>query len=194
MTQKSLKKKRKFRNEYMKQWRKKNPEKAFDSPEWRKLKPERAKENDKRKRELNREYRINYAQKYNPNYYESNKDKLNKNSKLWYEENKEKWLDHVKRYREENLELISNRRKVSRVEINEYLKVFKSNKGCAKCKESDPVCLEFHHKDKKLKKKAIATMISKNFSHKKILLEVKKCTILCSNCHKKEHYRNGLLG
>lgn len=57
--------------------------------------------------------------------------------------------------------------------------------GCAKCPEKDPRCLEFHHVKKK--DKTIRTLLMNHVSLEKIKKEMKKCIILCRNCHQKEH-------
>ena len=56
---------------------------------------------------------------------------------------------------------------------------------CSKCGYNKYMgALEFHHttQDKNFN-------ISKNHSLRQSLDEAKKCIVLCSNCHKEEHYR-----
>jgi hypothetical protein len=65
----------------------------------------------------------------------------------------------------------------------EILQILKINK-CSKCGYDRYMgALEFHHvnDDKKFN-------LSKNHSIKQSLEEAKKCIVLCSNCHKEEHY------
>ncbi len=63
----------------------------------------------------------------------------------------------------------------------------KKNLSCEKCGESDSVCLDFHHKDKETKNGNISDMI-KDFGNNEIILkEIKKCIVLCANCHRKIH-------
>lgn len=60
----------------------------------------------------------------------------------------------------------------------------KKEKGCRECNYNDnPVALTFHHPDDN-KKGNVSTMIQKGKGKKKILSEIKKCEVLCSNCHK----------
>ena len=47
--------------------------------------------------------------------------------------------------------------------------------------------LEFHHRDPNFKENGIAKMRIQNFDVLKI--ELDKCDLLCSNCHKEEHER-----
>ena len=62
----------------------------------------------------------------------------------------------------------------------------KSNLKCLKCGENHISCLEFHHKDPNEKEYNVSAL--KNRSHKKLLEEMKKCIVLCSNCHRKLHW------
>lgn len=73
-----------------------------------------------------------------------------------------------------------------------WAKEYKTKQGCARCPERDPVCLDFHHLDGEKKDHSLAKMIgSGGFSQKAVEKEVKKCIVLCSNCHRKEHgYKN----
>lgn len=63
---------------------------------------------------------------------------------------------------------------------------YKLNNSCKVCNETHPACLDFHHLDPKLKTKEIG-VIMKWGSSKKLLEEIDKCIILCSNCHRKLH-------
>jgi len=57
-----------------------------------------------------------------------------------------------------------------------------------KCGESDPACLEFHHLGDK--DQQISYMVRNAVSVQRIKIEIAKCEILCSNCHRKEHYQD----
>lgn len=52
---------------------------------------------------------------------------------------------------------------------------------CIDCGESNPIVLEFDHRDPKTK----TAEISKLYSWNKILKEIDKCDVVCANCHKK---------
>jgi hypothetical protein len=48
--------------------------------------------------------------------------------------------------------------------------------------------LSFHHKDRKHKKFAISTYL--NLPLEDLILEAKKCSLICLNCHAELHYGN----
>lgn len=50
--------------------------------------------------------------------------------------------------------------------------------------------LEFHHVDPSLKKYRLDGRFLANASYEKILEEVDKCMLVCSNCHKELHHEN----
>lgn len=65
---------------------------------------------------------------------------------------------------------------------------YKSSLSCARCGENHPACIDFHHRDPAQKIRDVAEMASCSYSKEKILAEVAKCDILCSNCHRKLHW------
>src|SRR3990167_6640627 len=56
--------------------------------------------------------------------------------------------------------------------------------GCKYCGERDPACLQFHHRDPKMKKANVPALAQ---SRKAVNEEMKKCDIVCANCHCKIH-------
>jgi len=75
------------------------------------------------------------------------------------------------------------RQSLRREWINEY----KEKHRCAKCGFSNPLCLDFHHIDRNNKYDTVSKMSHLTFSNKRIMEEIKKCVILCANCHRLEH-------
>ena len=59
--------------------------------------------------------------------------------------------------------------------------------GCETCGEHDPRVLEFDHKDPTKKRETIARLISQGYAWSSEILrrEIRKCRILCANCHRK---------
>jgi 5-methylcytosine-specific restriction endonuclease McrA len=60
------------------------------------------------------------------------------------------------------------------------------NKQCVVCGENDLVVLEFDHINPSEKSFAIARAISDGLKWEVILQEIRKCQILCANCHKRK--------
>lgn len=59
---------------------------------------------------------------------------------------------------------------------------------CAHCKQIFPTCVyDFHHIDPLTKEKSIGLLLSNNWSEK-IIYEIKKCLLLCANCHRILHH------
>ena len=57
---------------------------------------------------------------------------------------------------------------------------------CVHCGENDLIVLEFDHIDRKTKTMNIALMINSRIKWELIEEELKKCQLLCANCHKRK--------
>lgn len=64
---------------------------------------------------------------------------------------------------------------------------YKSSVGCKYCGETHPACLDFHHRNPEEKTANISFLI-RNRSFESVQDEIKKCDVVCSNCHRKLHY------
>ncbi len=65
--------------------------------------------------------------------------------------------------------------------------------GCIKCGEKHPAALDFHHRDPSKKEITINGMLEGKYGPAKIDIEMQKCDVLCSNCHRKLHWeQNGI--
>jgi hypothetical protein len=71
-----------------------------------------------------------------------------------------------------------------------FLQSRKSAEKCSRCGESDVRCLDFHHRPGPVKVAGLARMATDGASIKALELELKKCVVLCKNCHAKEHFKN----
>ena len=89
----------------------------------------------------------------------------------------------------ENHEHYRNSHNTSRSRIREQnaRKVFEylAKHPCVNCGESDPIVLEFDHRDKDDKIENISNLIS-NATWQKIEKEIEKCDVLCANCHRRK--------
>jgi hypothetical protein len=61
----------------------------------------------------------------------------------------------------------------------------KAKLKCERCGFNHPAALDFHHKDPTQKSFGISA--NKHIGEEKILKEIEKCEVLCSNCHRIEH-------
>ncbi|CCA66262.1 HNH endonuclease [Erwinia phage phiEa116] len=62
---------------------------------------------------------------------------------------------------------------------------YKSFCGCKFCGEKEPVALDLHHLDPKGKDANPSTLLAGSKSRLKS--EIRKCVVLCANCHRKVH-------
>jgi len=75
-----------------------------------------------------------------------------------------------------------------RIKVRQKLLEFLSTKQCTVCGEKDPIVLDFDHTDPKKKFKDVARMLAGHYSWDSVLAEIKKCKILCANCHRRKTY------
>ena len=120
---------------------------------------------------------------------EFNKKKTSKDGLSSYckECNKENLKLHYKN----NKDYYYNKSRTYLKKVQKWFTDYKETLKCNRCPESRPWVLDFHHLDPKEKEGAISTMINTS-SRKKILEEIDKCEILCSNCHRDLHYQERL--
>jgi hypothetical protein len=79
-----------------------------------------------------------------------------------------------------------------RIARRKWFLKFKHTLSCQACPETHHACLDFHHRNPSEKVDSISSMIVRGLSIKTILLEIEKCDVLCSNCHRKIHYNENL--
>lgn len=93
------------------------------------------------------------------------------------------WKQRVAARRRYQREYKQKVRRRARISCLRYL----ARKGCEECGERDPRVLEFDHKDRAKKNDNIAKMMSQGYSwsNEKLRREVRKCRVLCANCHRK---------
>jgi hypothetical protein len=81
----------------------------------------------------------------------------------------------------------SERRRIRRTALRTWVSDYKRERGCSRCDEHHPACLDFHHRDRADKEDCVSLMVEATRSRAVILAEIAKCDLLCSNCHRKEH-------
>lgn len=86
----------------------------------------------------------------------------------WYNRNKE----HSK-------QMLIKRRN----DLKEWLLEIKSKLKCEQCECDHIACLQFHHLNPNEKEINISMAIHNGWRKDRILKEMEKCKVLCSNCH-----------
>ena len=67
-----------------------------------------------------------------------------------------------------------------------WLNDYKTQRGCRRCGIADPRVLDFHHKKGEDKLFAVGTF-RRAVGFDRIKKEIKKCEIVCANCHRILH-------
>ena|SRR5437763_6091094 len=79
-----------------------------------------------------------------------------------------------------------------RREVRRWLDLLKRTLVCSQCSFADHRALEFHHPDHGTKGLNIGDMAKDGRSIAAIQEEIKKCVVLCANCHRIKHYTDPL--
>lgn len=75
-----------------------------------------------------------------------------------------------------------------RIKIRKLLLEYLQENPCVMCGQDDPIVLDFDHIDPSTKTKGISKMLSGHYGWNKISEEIKKCRVLCANCHRRHTY------
>jgi len=98
---------------------------------------------------------------------------------------------YIREHYKKNKQYYKNKAKESdkrQTERNKkIIKDIKEKSCCIKCGESHPATLDFHHINQNEKEFTIAAGLSKSL--KSLKKEIDKCIVLCSNCHRKLHWK-----
>lgn len=74
-----------------------------------------------------------------------------------------------------------------RRELREWFTELKRDRfECGRCHEARPEALDFHHPDRK--HEGVSQMVNHGYSKERIRGEMDRRTVLCANCHRREHY------
>jgi hypothetical protein len=105
------------------------------------------------------------------------------------EEKRRKWREWYHRTSPLIRKKYSTRTRERKKKILKTIYDYKLTLHCSKCPENHPSCLEFHHdKINGTKEFNISNAVRDGYTIEKIFEEIKKCIVLCSNCHRKLHY------
>jgi len=134
------------------------------------------------------------------------KERKREQSKKYYAANKEKILEkkkkrradfpeiqkaaakaHYENNKQSYIERSANRKKSLRAEWA----AFKATLSCERCGENHPATFDFHHVVRDKSNEKVHKLVG-NGSYARALEEIKKCIVLCANCHRKLHYEEEL--
>jgi hypothetical protein len=96
-------------------------------------------------------------------------------SKEWYKAHKND-PNVAKRMKEYNKAKIQ--------ELRDEIDALKRETGCRYCPINEPCCLDFHHPGEKDRDVSHWVRMKSKY---KLYEEVKRCVVVCSNCHRKIH-------
>ena len=100
---------------------------------------------------------------------------------------KKKQQEYSRKYYALNKEKVLASSKASREIGKARWDIFKRTLKCTKCGFDHPAALDFHHEDPTEKEHNVNRLISDG-RFKKAYEEIKKCVVLCANCHRVHHY------
>lgn len=101
---------------------------------------------------------------------------------------REKQLAAQKAHYQANKGTYNECRKRLRARNSKFVRRVKKLNKCNRCPESDYRCLVFHHVEPANKHNIISEGVNQRWSLKKMKAEMRKCEILCSNCHLRLHH------
>lgn len=112
--------------------------------------------------------------------------RLHAQCKLCYKDNRQTYYAyHYAKYKDAYLVRAKIRRDRIRAEFHSNMLNYMYDKACEDCGEADIRVLELDHINPKLKSFMISQSVKLGFSWDNVLEEIKKCRVLCANCHKK---------
>ena len=130
----------------------------------------------------NKAARLEYAK----DYRERNREKITESDRArWTGTRKDLQTARMRTYNAAHKVEHNTHQRTYRMKNKAVLEAYKSERGCARCGESDPVVLQFHHV-RGTKSFSIASRYAR-LGIDALLAEAEKCIILCANCHLREH-------
>jgi hypothetical protein len=90
-----------------------------------------------------------------------------------------------------NKEHRRKKNKESKALAKDKWKAFKSTLSCVQCGQNHPATLDFHHIERHPDNRKVNKLLT-NKAYKQAAEEVKKCMVLCSNCHRIHHHNERL--
>lgn len=122
-----------------------------------------------------KESEFNFKNKLRAILHSQCKECSRKSIKSHYERNKDYYLGKA-----------NKRNGKIRSETIVFLTEYLLNNPCIDCGEKDITVLEFDHKDRSSKFKAVSTLLANRYTLDIIKKEVQKCEVRCANCHRRK--------
>jgi len=94
--------------------------------------------------------------------------------------------EYSREHYQKNKEYYRKKRLREQQKVRAKLREYKSECACEICGEDHPDVLDFHHKSAEEKDGHISRLASSR-GWSRVLKEIEKCQVLCSNCHRKLH-------
>ena len=106
-----------------------------------------------------------------------------------YQRHKEHYKKKQREKYKENKEYYKKKARQRRSKLLTEFRGWKAELGCSHCPENHPACIDFHHPGEK--EIRIISMEMKGISLERVKQKVKEeqCISMCSNCHRKLHYK-----
>jgi hypothetical protein len=122
-----------------------------------------------------------------------NEDEFSKNDY----DNLSSWCKSCKRERarqwyKDNKVAVNKKQQQYRKERYQWFVDYKATLKCERCNENHPAVLDFHHIDPNAKEFTVSDQVWTK-KQEVVMDEIKKCIVLCSNCHRKLHWEENSL-
>jgi len=92
---------------------------------------------------------------------------------------------------ERNKEHRQKKNRESKAAGKERWRAFKSTLSCVQCGQNHPATLDFHHIERHPDNRKVNKLLT-NKAFKQAAEEIKKCLVLCANCHRIHHHNERL--
>jgi hypothetical protein len=92
--------------------------------------------------------------------------------------------EHYRRNKPAYLERTATQRKFNREECRQQVYNYLIGHPCVDCGESDPIVLEFDHRDPSKKRASISRLMS-HVTWAALQREIARCDVRCANCHRR---------
>ena len=100
-------------------------------------------------------------------------------------------LSQDQRWHYRNREWNTERTLERRQRLRDWLRERKrASDGCVRRGETDPACLDYHHREAASKRMAVNETVLHGYGRDAVREETDRCVVLCANCHRREHRRD----